>query len=220
MIKTIANVKGLGKIVKVCSNLYNELQELKQARAGLISPRDEAYARIQTKGKENIGKSYGTWTSAGLEYMKREFPLLNLQSRLLNPQLAKAAVEVNRAERYFSTNDTKAYETSFKQAEKDKNKKPSERKVIILPSRNNFEMAPKKNWETAQGLLQDQAEEYFELNNEFPMAMYLVEPEIVDKQKGTMLIQLWFRNLDNRSGFDGYNRGLDGDCRARGVRAA
>ena len=60
MTTTLANIKGLGEIVQVCNNFYNKLQELKQAGAKLISPRDEAYARIQTKGKENIGRSDGT----------------------------------------------------------------------------------------------------------------------------------------------------------------
>lgn len=68
--RTLADVKGLGKIVQAGSDFYHNLLELKKAKAGIITPRDEAYARLQTRNKENIGRNEGTYTTAGFEYVK------------------------------------------------------------------------------------------------------------------------------------------------------
>src|SRR3989338_7130359 len=148
--KSLANVKGLGEVVEVAGDFYNELQALRQGRAKLISPRNEAYARIETAGKEAIGKTYGTRTTAGLEYAKGQLPLFRLNSRLMNQELAKMAVEANSAGRYFSTESTREYKESLKQAEKDKSKAPAERNVIVLPSRDNFSVTSQKNFEVLE----------------------------------------------------------------------
>ena len=212
----LANIKDLGIILEACNEFDKGLNLLKSNEARLISPRDEAYARLQTKGKENLGKEYGTWTTAGFEYIKGELPILRLNSRLLNPNLAKQAVEANRNGNYFSTDSTKEYELSLKQAQKDKNKDPMDRSVIILPSRNNFRISCKENKEISEAILKDQAEPYFELNNG-PITVYPVSSETVDKQNGTILTQLWFGNLVSGSAFDGY-RFLVISNRVRGVR--
>lgn len=214
--ETLANIKGLGKIVQENKDFYSNLLELKEAKAELITPRDEAYARVQTKGKEDIGKYYGTWTTAGLEYAKKELPILRLESRLLDLELAKQAVEANRNDNYFSTGSTKEYEESLKQAEKDKNKEPIERKVIILPSRDNFTIDDTQNWEVLEAVLKDQAKPYFELNG--PLIVYLINKDTVDRQKRTLLTQMVFLSFDLRSDFYGHYRDLVNDSGARGVR--
>ena len=110
MANPIAYVKGVGQVVETRKNFYDELLEFQEAGAKLITPSQEMKARIRTAGKENIGKSYGTWTTAGFDYAKAELPLLKLNSRLLNPELARQAVEANRSNKYFSTQSTKEYE--------------------------------------------------------------------------------------------------------------
>ncbi len=214
-LQIIANVKGLGRIVEANTDFYTELQQLKNTGAVLISPRNEAYARLHTQGKENIGKSYGTRTSGGFEYAKEQLPIFRVKSRLTNPELAKFAVEANRSGNYFNTDSTKEYENSLKQAEQDKNKEPFKRNVIILPSKSKFTMSDKQNWEIYQAILKDQAKPYFELNG--PIDIYPVDEKIVNAQDGTILTHLWFRNLVNWSDFCGYHRYLDDDLRARGV---
>ena len=214
-LSVIAEVEGLGKIVQANADLYTELKQLREAGARLISPRDEAYARLQTRKKENIGKNYGTRTSAGFEYIKKENPIFRLSSRLNNQGLAKLAVEANRQENYFHTNSTKEYEDSLKQAEKDKDKDPTKRNVIILPLRTNFTMSDKENWEIYQAILKDQARPYFELNG--PITIYPVSFKKVDSQDGTILTNLWFLSLDVGSDFVGDDWNLnDGDGAARG----
>ncbi len=183
MVKTLANIKKLGNIVEVSGDFYSALQQLKEAGAELISPRDEAYARIATDRKEKIGRSYGTWTSAGFESAKDHFPLMRLSSRLLNPELAKQAVEANRKESYFTTE------------------------------------TPDENWEIAEFALKDKAREYFDINKN-PITLYLVDKNIVDKQSGTLLTQLWFGFLDYRSDFYGNYRYLDDGSGARGVKVS
>lgn len=210
----VADVKGLGKVVEVASDFYTELNQLRDGGATLISPRKEAYARLQTRGKKDIGKSYGTRTSAGFEYARGQLPIFRIKSRLTNPGLAKLAVEANRAGNYFHTESTKEYEESLKQAETDKSKEPEKRSVIVLPSRQNFTMSDKENWDVYKAVLKDQAKSYFGLNG--PITVYPVAKDTVDAQSGTILTELWFRDLDGRSDFGGH-RGLHDDDGARGV---
>ncbi|MEK6830608.1 MAG: hypothetical protein AABX77_01115 [Nanoarchaeota archaeon] len=211
MVKTLAYIENL----EVRQSKGNFLKCLNESARKIITPRDEAYVRLQTRGRENIGIRYGTWTSAGFEYVREQLPILRLESRLLDLKLARQAFEANKRGKYFNTESTKEYEDSLKQAEKDKNKRPSERKVIILPSRDDFTIKEKENWEVLETILKDQAKPYFELNG--PIPLYFVDEETVDSQNGTLLTQLWFRYLVNRSGFDGYYWYLDYNVRAHWV---
>ena len=198
MVKTLAYIKNL----EVRQSEGDFLKCLNESARNIITPRDEAYVRLQTRDRENIGRRYGTWTSAGFEYVREQLPILRLESRLLDLELARQAVEANKRGKYFHTSNTDEYEDSLKQAKKDKNKKPSERKVIILPSRGNFKISEKENWEVLEALLKDQARPYFELNG--PITVYPVDKKDVDSQNGTLLTQLCFRHFDIRSGFDDY----------------
>ena len=211
MVKTLAYIKNL----EVRQSEGDFLKCLNESARNIITPRDEAYVRLQTRDRENIGRRYGTWTSAGFEYVREQLPILRLESRLLDLELARQAVEANKRGKYFHTSNTDEYEDSLKQAKKDKNKKPSERKVIILPSRDDFTIKEKENWEVLETILKDQAKPYFELNG--PIPLYFVDEETVDSQNGTLLTQLWFRYLVNRSGFDGYYWYLDYNVRAHWV---
>ena len=121
---------------------------------------------------------------------------------------------------YFHTDSTKEYENSLRQAEKEEKqgKKPSKRSVVVLPSRDKFEISDKANWNIYEFTLKDQAKKYFELNG--PITVNLIDKDIVDPQDGTILTQMWFRNLDNLSGFSGNYRDLYDVNRARGVLRA
>jgi len=216
ILPVLADVEGLGKVVEANTDFYTELQQLKLDRVVLISPRNEAYARIHTQGKENIGKSYGTRTSAGFEYAKEQLPIFRVKSKLNNLRRAKLVVEANRQGNYFHTSSTKEYEDSLKQAEIDKNKEPIKRNVIILPSRTQFTISDKENWGIYQAILKDQAKQYFELNG--PIDIYPIDTSDVDSQNGTILTPLWFGSLDSRSELLGYGRSADYyNDRARGV---
>lgn len=214
----IARVKGLGVIVETDTDFYTGIREFKNNEAVLISPRDEAYARIHTQGKENIGKRWDVRTTAGFEYAKGQFPIFRVNSRLTNPKLAKLAVEANDRpilDPYFHTKSTREYEDSLEQAEKDKSKEPAERNVIVLPSRSEFTMSEGENWEVYQAIFKDQANPYFELNG--PITVNLVDSKTVDSLDGTILTQLLFRGLDFKSYFEGGDIGLcDGES-IRGI---
>jgi len=197
----LAEVKGLGKVVEVYGEFYNNLKYLKEGGAKLISPRNEAYARLQTRGRENIGQNFGTRTSAGLEYAKNQLPILRLNSRLLKPRLAKLSVRANKSGNYFNTNSTRMYEESLKQAERDKNKKPVDRNVILLPSRGPFVMNLEENLETLESILKEQAKPYFEFNG--AINFYPVDKDIIDSQNGTLLTGMWFRSIGGKSGLYG-----------------
>ena len=214
-LRVLARVEDLGEIVESYGNFFKQLKQLKQNGVRLITPRDEAFARLSTKGNEDIGKTYGTRTSAGFEYAPEKLPILRLESRLNDLKLAKLAVEANRADHYLSTGSTKEYEESLRQAEQDKNKSPAERSVIVLPSRDKFTITDKEHWEVLKTILKDQAEQYFNLNG--PITVYPIPKDVVDAQNGTILNYMWFSNLDNRSDFNGNSGDLNIDSRARGI---
>ena len=218
MANQIAYVQGVGQIVETRKNFYEELIEFQEAGARLITPSQEMKARIKTAGKEDIGKSYGTWTTTGFQSIKEELPLLRLNSRLLNPKLARQAVEANRDNKYFSTQSTKEYEQSLTQAEKEKDREPWKKQILVLPSRDNFDITPEENFEVLQFLARNPklAEDYFKFHGSHPITTYLVDKNTVDAQDGTLETQLWFGRLDYGSGFSG-GGGLYYDNNARGV---
>ena len=218
MVEQIAYVKGVGQIVETCKNFYDELIEFQDAGARLITPSQEMKARIRTAGKEDIGKSYGTWTTTGFQHAKAELPLLKLNSRLLNPELARQAVEANKGRKYFSTQSTKEYEQSLAQAEKEKDREPWKKQILVLASRDNFDITPEENFEVLQFLARNPklADDYYEFNGSQPIMTYLVDKNTVDAQDGTLETQLWFGRLDYGSGFSG-GGGLYYDNNARGV---
>ena len=218
---TLATVKGVGRVVEVSRNFYDNLNALRENFAKVISGRQEAIARMETAGTENIGRSYGTYLNSGFEYAKGQMPVLRLKSRLLDPKLARLAVEANKQSRYFSTGDTQFYEESLKQAEKEvkEGREPWKRQVIVMLSRDLFAIKSDKNFDVLEFELRDPklAKQYFEFNGSNPMNVYLVDKSTVDVQDGTLLTQVWFWNLGNRSDVIGGSRFLSNAYRVRGV---
>ena len=210
----ITHVKELGEVVQSNGNWLTNVQD---SKGRIITPRNEAYARLQTIGEKDIGKSYGTRTSAGFEHAKEQFPLVRLRSQLLNKSLAEKAVAANNNGNYFSTQTTKEYEQSLEEAEEEMKKEPKDWNVFTLPSRSKMTMSNTENWNVYEAFLNDQAKPYFELNG--PITIYPVDEKTVDAQDGTLLTQLWFGSLDCGSGFNGGSRSLHYDYdRARWVR--
>ena len=220
----VANVRGVGEVVEVYCGFYKGLIAFEEAGAHLITPRQEVKTRIATASNKHIGRDSGTWTTAGFEYAKGSPVLLRLNSHLMNKRLAKQVVEANGERRYFSTKDTKLYDTSAKQAEQDKNEAPEERNVLILPSRTDFQIAPNNSssFDVLKFLLRDSklAGEYFEFNGSNPISVHLAEPNIVDAQTGTLMTQMWFYRIADvfRSNLSGCDRDLV--YGARGVRGS
>jgi len=211
----IVRVPGLGDIVELTCEFSTQLQRLHDSGARLIDARDEAYARLQTLGKENIGQVLGTRTSAGFEYAKGQLPLFRVRSRVDSPAVARRLVEANTARRYYSTDTTAEYEESALEAAIDLDKPPAEGSVVILPSRDPFIISDKKHWDIYEAVLKDQARPYFEYNG--PIPVYPICKEEVDSQNGTILTVLWFRSAEGASILYGYSRNLNHDDRARGV---
>ena len=204
-------VPGLGEIIEIRETFYNQLKILSQQNLNPISLRDEAFVRVSTfrqetyAGREkNIGKYVGTWTSAGLEFVANQFPILRINSRLLNPELALAVTKQNRKRGYFCTPSVKEYEQSLKEANADLSKDPKDRNAVILPLRNDFEIGLEQS-EIFEAIFKDKAKEYYRLVNENisdlksndgktplvkPHRVLLVNPSEVDTYKGTLLTQI------------------------------
>ena len=181
------------------------LAQIRRYKANVRTPRNEIYARLRSTDPEEKRKlihyDNGTRTSAGFEYIQGKIPILRLKSRLLKSNLEKQAVKANRNNRYFCTESKKEYETSLIEATEDLDKDPKDRQVIILPSRKNFTMSDKENWEILESILKDQAKSYFYFHGPIPITCYLVDQSTVDAKDGTLLTQMWLWNR--------YGTGLD-----------
>src|SRR3989344_5048513 len=96
MISKKSNVEGLGIVVQSGGDLCTNVKDLK---GKLISIEDEARARIQTSGNEDIGKIDGTRVAVELTYIKSDAPVA-LKYDELNRIIAKRAVEANSKGKY------------------------------------------------------------------------------------------------------------------------
>ncbi len=222
MVKPVVESQGKsGKILRVNAPFDEALPALKQSGCKYpISARDLAYARME-KGKEHSLNTNGSYTKHGFLYLKGENPLVALNSPLLESSLAIHATQANRDGRYFSTPNEQMYEKFAKIAEQDKSKEPEKRRVLVLPSSQNFTISQSQNFDVLRGVLKDVAKQYLEFNGQ-DIPVYLVGDDVVGKQKGTLLTQMWFRWLDsdNRSALDGNYWDLNYIDRVRGVSSA
>ena len=213
-------VKGLGKIYRADLPFNKALESLNEEKAKIISSRELAYARIK-EGRNSSLSNYGSYTREGFLYLKNEPVLLALDSPLLDLELAEKAVEANKKGNYFLT-DRKVYKKYREQAEKEKNNSPLNRKVLILPKRENYKVPTNKfnDDKLTLFLFKDQAENYgnFLRDNKInEMLVWLIDKSYVDSQKGTTLTQLWLHHIDDRSGVVGYDGSLNFNDRVRGV---
>ena len=208
--KLEAEIEGLGKIYRADAPFDIARQSLNSERINLIIPRDLAYAR-QKVSKSHSLNTNGSYTRAGFAYAKEEPVLLALNSPLSrNMRLARQATEANRQGKYFSTDDLEIYEKLAQQAEQEQKegKPPEKTNVLILPSRDSFNISRNENWEVLQGVLKDQAKSYFNFNARDKIRTYLVDKSVVDSQDGTVLTQLWLCNLGVNSDLSGDGRNL------------
>ncbi|MFH1210141.1 MAG: hypothetical protein V1663_05120 [archaeon] len=192
------------------------LEILKKADYEIISSRDNASLRIQ-QGK-NYGVSInGNWVREGLLSVKNSDNLLALNSPLLDTKLAKQAAEANMKGEYLSTEDLKLYEQYLRQAEKDRNKDPKERQVLIIP-RDYFSISPKENSEIFEALFKDIGKIYLSFIGQDSLRICPIDKQIVDDQNGTLLTQLWFAHLNYRSRLVGIYKFFFGCSSLRGIR--
>lgn len=214
MVKRIAYVQGLGQVVQSDGNLSTNVQELKR-KGGLISPRDEAYARIHTSKKEQIGKSEGTRISALVYCIEGDMPVIEVKPKIITPELADLLVKARSKSKYYSSGTTKEYDSARKRAEKQIQKgfAPEMITAMICPSRDNFSMSLTENPAFLKFLIEDAAADYIQLNKG-PITFYPIGKKIVDGEQpelltclgGTIQNYLWFGSLDDRSGLDGGSR--------------
>jgi len=215
-------VKGLGIVAQSDGNLYTNVLDLKT----LISPRDEAYARIHSSIGHAPGR--GTKVSMIVDYLKGEHPVLVRNG--MNKGLASSLVEVNSKsredfyieERYFSTGTVKQYEKASKTAEREVRSgiAPEKRKAVVCPSREIFRMSLTENKEHLMFVFQDMAQKYLNKLGE-PISFSLIDADIVDRLNGTIQNYLFFSDIGNGGGLKGDDDDAD-DCylKARRVCAS
>ncbi len=230
MIESRQYVEGLGEVGTSVGNLVTNVRDLGK----LISMRDEAYARIQTAGADNIGKIAGTRVSMVVSYLKEDYPVLQKIGKF-PLRLAKSLVKANSQGKYYSTRTSKAYDKARKTADEEGKLgiEPAERTAIVCPSRTNFSMSPDENAQHYVFVFEDMAHEdeeserksYFQLNNG-PIVFYPVSASTIDGENprpltaknGSTQNFLWFSLLDNRSKLVGYDWRADSNIYwSRGV---
>lgn len=215
-----AEVEGLGNIYKVNIPFDRALESLREfGIENPISLRDLAYARIKEGVNSSLSK-YRSYTREGFLYRKNEPVLLLSNSLLLNLELARQAVEENRKRNYFLTDET-VYREHREIAENDKSKEPEKRTVFVLSKREDY-VIPTNMFnedELIRFLFKDQTENYgnflkdYKINKTF---VWLIDGSYVDRQEGTILIQLWSIS-DERSSLAGDSKDICYDYMVRGV---
>src|SRR3989344_2320534 len=213
MALTKTYVEGIREFSTSVGNLVVNVQEL---RGRLTSISNDAYKRIVTAGKQDVGKTKGTRVSMIVNSLRGEKPVLLKQERF-PIRLARELVEANSKGEYFSTNSARAYETASRRAEQEDRKgiKPAQRTAIICPSQDNFLMSPDENKQYYEFVFEDMAYEneengrvsYFQLNKG-PITFFPIDKGIVDSVKGTIQNYMWFKSLGL-----GCGSGLVGDYR-------
>jgi len=131
MIVKRTEVEGLGIIAQSIGNLCDNVVDLK---GRLISPRDEAHARIMMYGREEIGKTDGTRVAMIVNFFSGELSVLQRMPKFPR-SLAKSFMEASSQNKYFSTGSAKEYELVRKLADKEVKRgiAPEERKAIACP---------------------------------------------------------------------------------------
>lgn len=183
------------------------LFSLKNSEIEPISSRDLAYARMKDDTEKLIYRSGYTkegFLTSRKFYISKEQVLITLNSPLLMPDLAKKAVESNEKDRYLIT-DKFVYDAYREIAEKDKNKKPEEKNVLILSKKKSYSIPTNRfnEEEMTLFLFKDLAEDYGnflkEIDNINEIAVWTIEKSFY---KGTILTQLY-------NGAGGINGSLD-----------
>ncbi len=231
MIKKRQYVEGLGEVGTSIGNLATNVQDL---GARLISVRDDAYARIQTAGNEDIGRIEGTRIGRiegtrvcmVVTHLKGDYPVLE-KKRKFPLGLAKRLVEANFQGKYHSTSTSKAYDWVRKKADKEEQAgiDPAKRTAIVLPSRTSFVMSPDNNAEYYAFVFEDMADSdeqtgrqsYFQLNkgaiNFYPIGVSIVDgekPNLLTAQNGSIPNCVWLGSFGGRSNLGGDR--VAGDC--------
>lgn len=223
-------VEGLGKVRQSGGDLYTNVNELGK----LISPRNEAYARMHSSITD------GTRVSMAVRHFKGEVPILIKNA--MTKRLAKQLVHANSQGKYFSTSSPREYEQARTLAEKQaRDIEPAKRTAIACPSRDVFGMSPITYLDHLKFIFEDLADasgenSYWQFarkavnaGEDFVINFYPIDKDIVDGNQpqeltslnGTVENYLWFRSLGSGSGLGGGN----GDAgsiggRARGVSSA
>ena len=206
-------IKGLGKVGIVYNSFDKQLKALDKAGAKfpyVMDVRNIAYMRL------NKGSKNGARTRHAPIYAKDSPIILARVSPLIKDfKMAEQAVKANRNGKYFVAKDTEVYDIYAKIAEKDKSKNPSERRALILSSKEIYLIKP--NSEEAQALFKDTRKEYFETFCKNGINFYPVSKDFVNSKKGSLVEYLWFERPDYVSVLFGNCRDLYDDIRAFGV---
>jgi len=205
------------ELVKFEGNWHSIVKESLQNKVPIASSREIVSLRNKLPYEHDIWR-YGGWTKEQPIYAPKNQGILVMNSMLLKPELAEKVVEASRNNKYLELSKSQ-YEKFLRTAEKEEKSKKEERSVLILPSRNNFEIFPKNNYGFAENLFgKENAEKYFKEKGINSITFYTISPDYVDEQNNPITTELWFRDLDGRSGLGGVRYlGYD-DFRAFGVR--
>jgi hypothetical protein len=213
--ETEARIKGLGEIVYVEAPFDKALIQLRQEGAKLISLRDLAYGRIETKDNSHISEN-GSYVKQGAIYVPGQKVIFTDNSPIIKN--AEKATDCHRKGEEFYV-DAKSY---LEQVEKDKNKAPEKRKAIIFSSAEDFSIPTNRfaDEEITRWAFKDKAKEYGEFlgNSKYKikeMLFYLVNSDT----KKSFARQMWLRRIGNGVRSDLYgNWDLNNGDRVRGVR--
>lgn len=211
----IKELDGNIKIYRIDAPFDKGLAAMKKSGTKYpLSARGLGYARTRVAKFKHPLNANGSWTRAGYLWIKNDLPLRAKISPLLSKKLAKLATQANRDRKYFSTEDAELYDEYMRMAEQDKDKDPKDRRVIVVPSKDECNISPKQNMDFFSNVFEDIGEEYLAFIGKDAITFYPVDKDKVYSNKGTILTQEWLNMLYNNSSLAGGSTCLDGDGNA------
>lgn len=202
----------IGRVGKFLSSVGNLAVNVRELDGRLTSISDDAYKRIMSAGKEEIGRTFGTRVSMTVNYLKGEPPVLVKRERF-PLELAKKIVNANIKGDYYCIDSDEQYELVRETAAREEHQgiAPSQRTAMVCPVQTQFRMSPDENKQHYEFVFEDTAYEtdrrtsYFELN-QGPITFHPIDSRVVHLTDGTTLNYIWFASLERKSELDGMSR--------------
>jgi len=209
--RLLEQVKGLGDVYSVEAPFDEQLLTLNERGIRYpISIRDASYLRL-------YGQNKGGMRTCHAPILAKNSPVIiaRISPLVKDIKMVRQAVNAHRKGE-FPSFSVELYSQWNDIAEKDKSKKPENRRAIILSERGDYKVH--RDSDEVRFFWQSAREKYFaRFAPEGSIQVYQIAPITVDSQNGTIINYTWFDSLEDGSGLSFGDRDLDGGDRTFGV---
>lgn len=191
--KLLEQVKGLGDVYLVRASFDEQLSSLNEMGIKYpISVRDASYLRLHGQDTSGIRTCHAP-------ILAKNSPVIiaRISPLVEDIEMARQAVDAHRKGEYPSFS-ADVYSQWNDIAEKDKSKKPENRRAIILTERRDYRIH--RDSDEARFFWRDTREKYFaRFVSGDSIPSWQVNPEMIDSQAGTIVNYTWFSSPEDES---------------------